>query len=153
MHNNELYKNMRLSSMDLESARQKCSSDEEFIRKYGDELLDAPIGKYIEALAIKYNKTNAQIAKDAGLSRQTLGNIINCKRNEPSRNVILMICFGIGANLEEVQSLLKFAGQAPLYIRRERDIIIEAALKRGESLSQVNEALYHKGLEILETGR
>ena len=75
--------------------------------------------------------------------------IINRKKNNPSRNALNCICFAMGATVEELQYLLKYAGHSPLYVRRKRDVIIWFGKMKGEEIETVNNNLTERGLEPL----
>ena len=54
-----------------------------------------------------------------------------------------------GSGEEELQYLLRYAGHAPLYVRRRRDVIIWFGIMKGESLESVNDALLTRSLAPL----
>ena len=138
----------------LEHYINRYESFEEFEKEWSDELLneDARIGNYLDSLLIKYDKRAAAVSKDAGLAFAYVGNIINGKKNNPSRNVLLSICFAIGTTFEEAQYLLKYAGHAPLYVRRKRDVIIWFGLMKHQNLQTVNDLLVERGMQPLIRG-
>ena len=88
------------------------------------------------------------ISIEAGLTHSYVGNIVN-HRKTPSRNAILCICLAIGTTIDEVQKLLKYAGHAPLYVRRKRDVIIWGGFMKKESLDQVKENLLNRQMTLL----
>ena len=100
-------------------------------------------------LLYKYDRKAAVVSVEAMLAPAYVGNIINGKRNNPSRDVLIRICLAIGASVEETQYLLKYGGYAPLYVRRKRDVIIWFGLMKGEGLDIVNENLTGRGLRPL----
>ena len=138
----------------LEHYINRCNSFEDFERYWSDELLDedTQIGEYLENLLVKYDKRAAAVSKDAGLAFAYVGNIINGKKNNPSRNVLISICFAIGTTFEEAQYLLKYAGHAPLYVRRKRDVIIWFGFMKKQNLYTVNDTLVERGLQPLIRG-
>ena len=80
------YRNNRMTAS-LEQFINKYKSFEEFEREWSDELLneDTRVGNYLNTLLIKYDKAAAAVSKDAGLAFAYVGNIINGKKNNPSR--------------------------------------------------------------------
>ena len=110
----------------LEEYIKKCDSIEEFEQRFPEEFLreDSRIGNYLDELLMKYDKKASVVSFDAYLNPSYVGNIVNGKKNNPSRNALICICFALGASVEELQYLLKYAGQLPLYVRRKRDVII-----------------------------
>ena len=91
------------------------------LRKIWDDSLDQ---NQKDKLLWKDDKKASVISNGAGLAPSYVGNIINGKKRNPSRDALISICLTIGTTVEEVQYLLKYAGQAPLYVRRKRDVII-----------------------------
>lgn len=135
----------------LEHFINRYDTFEDFEKEWSDELLneDVQVGNYLDSLLIKYDKRAAAVSKDAGLAFAYVGNIINGKKNNPSRNVLISICFAIGTTFEEAQYLLKYAGHAPLYVRRKRDVIIWFGLMKHQDLYTVNDLLVERGLQPL----
>ena len=109
----------------LESAVKSIQTFDEFEEKYTDEFLDDDdrAGNYLEKLLWKYDKSASAVSNDAGLARSYVGNVINRKKNNPSRDALIAICLALGTTVDELQYLLKYTGNAPLYVRRKRDVI------------------------------
>ena len=144
------YKNNRMT-VPLEEYIKKCDSIEEFEQRFPEEFLreDSRIGNYLDELLIKYDKKASVVSFDAYLNPSYVGNIVNGKKNNPSRNALICICFALGASVEELQYLLKYSGHLPLYVRRKRDVIIWFGLMKGEPLETVNRNLIERNLEPL----
>lgn len=68
---------------------------------------------------------------------------------KPSRDKIVMFCRGAEATFEEVQQLLKIVGEAPLYLKNERDNVIAFGFIKGLSVIELNSLLYEADLELL----
>lgn len=135
----------------LEHFLKSCDTYEDFEKRFSDELLneDGRIGMYLSRLLYKYDKKASVVSFDAHLNPSYVGNIMNGKKNNPSRDALICICFALGASEEELQYLLKYAGHAPLYVRRKRDVIIWFGIKKKESLEMVNDNLIERGLKPL----
>ena len=135
----------------LEHFLKSCETYEDFEKRFSDELLneDGRIGMYLSSLLYKYDKKASVVSFDAHLNPSYVGNIINGKKNNPSRDALICICFALGADEEELQYLLKYAGHAPLYVRRKRDVIIWFGIKKKESIEMVNDNLIERGLKPL----
>lgn len=131
----------------LEGLIQNIDTFDEFEKKFSDEMLadDDRVGNYLRELLWKYNVDYAAISSKAGLHRSYVGNIVNGKKNNPQRDAIIAICLAIGTTIEEVQYLLKYAGHAPLYVRRKRDVIIWFGFVKGKSIDDVDIDLYNRG--------
>ena len=144
------YRNNRMTAS-LEHFIDYCETLEDLEKQFPEEFLkeDTQIGDYLEKLLIKYDKKAAAVSKDAGLAFSYVGHIINGKRNNPSRDALISICFAIGTTFEEAQYLLKYAGQAPLYVRRKRDVVIWFGFMKKQSLDEVNAKLIERGMKPL----
>ena len=108
-------------------------------------------GKFIRMERIMDRNTGncVIVPMDHGISVGPIPGIINFKKNNPSRDALTCIAFALGASEEELQYLLKYAGHAPLYVRRKRDVIIWFGIMKGESLETVNDNLLARGLKPL----
>ena len=150
----EIFYRNKYETISLEHYIKHCNSFEEFEKHWSDEMLneDIRVGYYLDSLLVKYDKRAAAVSKDAGLAFAYVGNIINGKKNNPSRNVLISICFAIGTSFEEAQYLLKYAGHAPLYVRRKRDVVIWFGLMKHQSLQTVNDLLVERGMQPLIRG-
>lgn len=150
MKQEPFYRNNRMT-VSLEHFLDRYSTYDEFEKRYSDEFLDEDtrIGDYLGDLLYRYDKKASVVSFDAHLNHSYVGNIINGKKNNPSRDALICICFALGATEEELQYLLKYAGHAPLYVRRKRDVVIWFGIMKGESLETVNDNLVARGLKPL----
>lgn len=143
---NPFFLNKKIESCRLEFMIGSCNSFKEFEERFPDEFLadDNRAGYYLDQLIIKYDKKAAKLSEEAGLTRSYVGHIINGKR-EPSRDAIIAICLAMKATLEELQTLLKYTGHAPLYVRRKRDVIIWFGIMKGKSIVEIDIDLHEHG--------
>ena len=144
------YINNRMTAP-LEGFLRQFDNYDDFEKHFSEEFLneDARIGRYLGDLLYKYDKKASVVSFDAHLNHSYVGNIVNFKKNNPSRDALICIAFALGATEEELQYLLKYAGHAPLYVRRKRDVIIWFGIMKGESLESVNDALLTHSLAPL----
>jgi transcriptional regulator with XRE-family HTH domain len=135
----------------LESMINRLDSLEDFEKMFPSEFLanDDHVGNYLAELLWKYDKKASVISQEAMLTHSYVGNIVNGKKRNPSRDALISICLAIGTTIEEVQYLLRYAGQAPLYVRRKRDVVIWFGFMKQMSLDIVNEKLCERGFKPL----
>lgn len=134
-------------TVNLEMFLSSIDTLEELERRFPQELLDedAHVGNYLSDLLYKYDRKASAVSQDAMLAASYVGNIINGKKKNPSRNALLSICLTLGTSLEEAQYLLRYAGQAPLYVRRKRDVVIWFGFMKKMDLFTVDEKLRERG--------
>lgn len=142
---------MGRTSMTLESALHNIDTFEEFERKYNDDFLseDLRLQDYLSDLVFKYNPVLTKVSVDAGCNDGYFGHLVSGRKTNPSRDVLIALCLAMGTTIEEVQKLLKYAGHAPLYVRRKRDVIIWFGFMKGLSREKVDETLEERGFEVL----
>lgn len=142
MRNESFYISNKMTPT-LEDLISKIDTLEEFERKFTDEFLndDDHVGNYLRELLWKYDKKDSVVSNEARLHHSYVGNIVNGKKRNPSRDALISICLAIGTTVEEVQYLLKYAGQAPLYVRRRRDVIIWFGFMKKLNLDDIDEQL------------
>ncbi|MGM9941515.1 MAG: hypothetical protein ACI32N_05935 [Bulleidia sp.] len=147
----ELFYRNHYMTASLESYIDRCTTFEEFENMFSDEMLrdDTRVGDYLDELLRKYDCKDSVVSVNAGLNHSYVGNIVNGKKNNPSRNALICICLAIGTTLEEVQQLLKYAGHATLYVRRKRDVAIWFGFMKHEDVDTVNENLIIRKLPPL----
>lgn len=142
------YKNNNMTPT-LEYLVEEISTFEEFEERFTDEFLreDARVGNYLEQLLWKYDKDAATVSQTAGLNRSYVGNLVRGKKNNPGRDALLAICLAMGTTAEEAQHLLRYAGHAPLYVRRKRDVIIWFGFMKKKSIYAVDHDLDARGYQ------
>ena len=135
----------------LEDMITRIDTLEEFEQTFSDEFLDNDdhIGNYLAELLWKYDCKASVVSTSAMLTHSYVGNIVNGKKRNPSRDALICICLTIGTTVEEVQYLLKYSGQAPLYVRRKRDVIIWFGFMKKMSLDEVDAKLRERGYKPL----
>lgn len=92
--------------------------------------------------------SKAALARRAGMSEVYLHQVFAGRRN-PSRDRLLCLCVGLGADLDQAQRLLKQAGYAPLYPRIKRDAIISYGIIHRMSLGEINDRLFAENEKTL----
>ena len=109
---------------------------------------DVPLQEAIQRIFEEKGMSKAQLAKQSGISEVYLHQLFSGRRF-PSRSRLLCLCFGLGATVDEAQSLLQQARHAPLYSRDRRDAIIIFALSHHMTLFEVNDKLFTENLDTL----
>lgn len=150
MHKDSFYSTNKMTAP-LEVMIGKTGSLEEFEERFPSEFLsnDDHIGNYLSTLLDKYDQKASVVSNEAELHMSYVGNIVNGKKRNPSRDALISICLAMGTTVEEVQYLLKYAGQAPLYVRRKRDVVIWFGFMKQMGLAEVDQKLRERGFKPL----
>lgn len=107
-----------------------------------------PLNEYLTNLLSEKKLELKDIVKNSNLNRIYVYHIFSGKRKNPSRPKILAIGMAMNLNLEEMQNLLKYAEQNPLYPRSSWDSIIISAIEQKLTVLQTNELLEQLGEDL-----
>lgn len=147
MHDGNMFFKHKYPTLSIEHAVDHFETFEEFEKFFTDDLMDENLllADYLYHLLDRYKVSPNKAALKIGKSHSYVRKIVNGGETNPSRDILLAICVYIGATVEETQILLRYAGKSPLYARRKRDVIIWFALKKHQSLEDLNIYLDGKG--------
>lgn len=132
----------------LQQELMSTNNLDRFLTENGDSFRDVPLQEAIQRIFDEKGMSKAQLAKQSGISEVYLHQLFSGRRF-PSRSRLLCLCFGLGATVDEAQSLLQQARHAPLYSRDRRDAIIIFALSHHMTLFEVNDKLFTENLDTL----
>ena len=119
-----------------------------FLSQNQDHFVNKSTAELLNLLFEKKNISKAALAKQSCMSEIYLHQIFAGRRN-PSRNRLLCLCYGLEANVEETQELLKLCGMAQLYPKLKRDAIIYYGLQHKLNLFEINDKLFDENEETL----
>ena len=132
----------------LQQALMSANNLDRFLTENDASFRDVPLQEAIQRIFDEKGMSKAQLAKQSGISEVYLHQLFSGRRF-PSRSRLLCLCFGLGATVDEAQSLLQQARHAPLYSRDRRDAIIIFALSHHMTLFEVNDKLFTENLDTL----
>ena len=104
---------------------------------------------YFRSLPAVYNMDSAEMIRKSGLERSYYYQVMKGKRN-PGRDKVLRLCLAAGLGLKETTRALELSGNAMLYPRRRRDIILTVAINQKAGVDDTNLLLFKYGEEPLE---
>lgn len=136
LHDGNKFFEHKYPTIDVERFIERMDSFEEFEKFFTDDLMDENLlmGRYLYHLLDRYDMSANKASLMVGKSHSYVRNIINGKELNPSRDLLIAICVLLGTTIEELQILLRYSGKQPLYARRKRDAIIWFAMKKHQSL-------------------
>lgn len=132
----------------LQQELMSTNNLDRFLTENDASFRDVPLQEAIQRIFDEKGMSKAQLAKQSGISKVYLHQLFSGRRF-PSRSRLLCLCFGLGATVDEAQSLLQQARHAPLYSRDRRDAIIIFALSHHMTLFEVNDKLFTENLDTL----
>lgn len=132
----------------LQQELMSTNNLDRFLTENDASFRDVPLQEAIQCIFDEKGMSKAQLAKQSGISEVYLHQLFSGRRF-PSRSRLLCLCFGLGATVDETQSLLQQARHAPLYSRDRRDAIIIFALSHHMTLFEVNDKLFTENLDTL----
>ena len=132
----------------LQQELMSTNNLDRFLTENDASFRDVPLQEAIQRIFDEKGMSKAQLAKQSGISEVYLHQLFSGRRF-PSRSRLLCLCFGLGATVDEAQSLLQLARHAPLYSRDRRDAIIIFALSHHMTLFEVNDKLFTENLDTL----
>lgn len=122
-----------------------------FLEDNADQMVTPRLCYYLAELCRDKGRTAGQVIRLADLAR-TYGHQIFNGTRKPSRDKLIQICFGLGLDVKEAQSLLKMAQKSLLYPKLLRDAAIMRCLHDGKTILQTQALLDRLGLTLLGEG-
>ena len=113
-----------------------------------DEFL-VPLHEYLESLLAAKNLLKRDVIEQSGLNREYAYHIFSGNRKNPSRPKILALAIAMGLDFDEIQYLLRYTGQSPLYPRNPWDSVIISAVRQNLTVPQTNDLLNQLGETLL----
>lgn len=108
-----------------------------------------PLHEYLESLLTAKNLLKRDVIEQSGLNREYAYHIFSGNRKNPSRPKILALAIAMGLDFDEIQYLLRYAGQSPLYPRNPWDSVIISAIRQKLTVPQTNDLLNQLGETLL----
>ena len=105
--------------------------------------------EYFRSLPAAHSMDSAELIQRSGLERSYFYQVMKGTRN-PGRDKVLRLCLGAGLDLKETIRALELSGNALLYPRRRRDIILTVAINQKAGVDDTNLLLFKYGEEPLE---
>ena len=133
---------------DLKLELMQSNSIDSYIKDNQTLFLDTGVAKALESLCEKHPVSKNALARRAGMSEVYLRQVLSGRRN-PSRDRLLCLCAVLEASLDEVQTLLRQCGCAPLDPKLKRDAIISHGLLHCTPLEEINDKLFEENEKTL----
>lgn len=142
---------MKESTDELMNILKSKRSVDEYLEENDSEIFFGTLTELLEFYRRRKGLSKAEVVKRSGIRREYCYELLRgVNTKKPSRDKVIMLCFGLCLNVDECQQVLKKSGYAPLYARDTRDSIIIFSVNNGISVIKTNIKLEDYGLELLE---
>lgn len=113
-----------------------------------DYLITQSLAELLMQLLEEQGLTKPEVVKRSDLSEVYVYQIFSGIR-KPERKKLLCLSLSMNLNLEQVQTVLRCSGYAPLYVKRPFDSVVMYGICNKLTISQINELLFEYKLETL----
>ena len=113
-----------------------------------DYLITQSLSELLTQFLEEQGLTKAEVVKHSDLTEVYVYQIFSGIR-KPERKKLLCLSIAMDLNLEQIQTLLRCSGYAPLYVKRPFDSVVMYGICNRLSVSQINELLFEYKLETL----
>lgn len=129
----------------------KTSNLEKFMKKNAGEMQLQSFSDYIKKLCNEKGEVPEHIIKRANIERCFGHQLFRGSRN-PSRDTVIQLAFGFGADIDTAQELLQLAGKNALYPKVKRDAVIIYCLNNHLSMIDTLRVLHDMELPLIGDG-
>lgn len=126
----------------------KAPDLESFMAGNESDLGLEPFHVFISRLCAQRGEVPERVIKRSDIER-SFGHQIFRGSRRPSRDTVLQLAFGFGADVELAQELLRHSGHSLLYPRVKRDVAIGYCLHHSIGLVEAQAALMELGLPLI----
>ena len=135
---------MAKTTNDLLETLKTADSLDTYLNDNENELVNLDVPAALQQLLEETGLTKAEALHRAEIN-DIYGYQLFAGSRKPSRDKLLSLAIGMGASAERIQALLKSTGFAPLYAKNRRDSILLYGIRHGQTVMQLNTALYDHG--------
>lgn len=100
--------------------------------------------EYFQSLDAVKKMDRGDLIRNSGLERSYFYQVMKGTRS-PGRDKVLRLCLAAGLNLRETTRALELSGNALLYARNRRDIILTVAVNQMADVDDTNLLLFRYG--------
>lgn len=125
-----------------------CDDFQTFYDENREWIVQDDLAALLEKLIQKHGLKKSEVIRSSEIHSTYAYQIFSGVR-VPERKKLLCLALAMRLDLTEVQTLLKCAGYAPLYVKLPFDAVVLFGVCKKMSVMAVNETLFDYGLETL----
>lgn len=122
-------------------SRIRASKSSAEVVKAVDSAAPVDFGSVLYDLMEKHQLKPKDLIRNTRIDRSYFYHLLSGKRTNPSRNIVLQMGICAGADMEEMNRLLKLAGCPVLYPRVRRDALLLHGLQKKMAIEEINTML------------
>lgn len=142
--------NTKISTDDLFNIIRKKDDISDFFHDAEKQLLDSDLCEYLNKIIDKKQLKRSFVFEKTCMTKSYFYKLFNGEKQNPSRDILIQLCFAFSFDLDETQEFLKHTGAGVLYPRNQRDSIIIFCIQRQLPIIDCNQLLYENDMNILE---
>lgn len=139
---------MAKETKDMLEQLKRAGSLEEYLEENQQEMVAGTIREQLVLLLAETGLTKAEVLRRAEIN-DIYGYQLFAGSRKPSRDKMVALCVGFSLSLDRTQQVLKAVGFAPLYPKNKWDSIVMYGIEKGQTVPQINAALYEYGESTL----
>lgn len=140
---------MKKSTDELLGILKSKSNLDDYFKENIDQLQCATLPQLLESLINSKGMSKSEAINNSMIEKHYGYQIFKGVKT-PSRDKLIMLCIGIGADLNQTEKLLNSIKAAPLYAKDGRDAVIMFGILHRLSVIDINIMLFDRGFEVLE---
>ena len=140
---------MKKSTDELLGILKSKSNLDDYFKENIDHLQCATLPQLLESLIDSKGMSKSEAINNSMIEKHYGYQIFKGVKT-PSRDKLIMLCIGTGADLNQTGRLLNSIKAAPLYAKDGRDAVIMFGILHRLSVIDINIMLFDRGFEVLE---
>lgn len=140
---------MKKSTDELLGILKSKSNLDDYFKENIDQLQCATLPQLLESLIDSKGMSKSEAINNSMIEKHYGYQIFKGVKT-PSRDKLIMLCIGTGADLNQTGRLLNSIKAAPLYAKDGRDAVIMFGILHRLSVIDINIMLFDRGFEVLE---
>ena len=140
---------MKKSTDELLGILKSKSNLDDYFKGNIDHLQCATLPQLLESLIDSKGISKSEAINNSMIEKHYGYQIFKGVKT-PSRDKLIMLCIGTGADLNQTEKLLNSIKAAPLYAKDGRDAVIMFGILHRLSVIDINIMLFDRGFVVLE---
>ena len=140
---------MKKSTTQLLDLLKSTKNLDKYFEENAEEFTELKPYELLNEIIKNKNINKTELIKKTCIERNYAYQILSGTKT-PSRDKLLMFCFGLEMSIDEIQHFLLKCSAPQLYAKNKRDNVILFALENKLTITEMNGMLFELGLDIFE---